>query len=587
MLRLRLHPHPGPRSNLSRRGRGTFVSLPLPSTRERAVNTVLTSHTRHHDLVQILHRPPDLRGGAVLLHRAGRAGGDALAAHRPVPGDRPAGGHGARGLPGRLRPSRRADRRRTAGEPDQRRRRHDLHELELGLERRGGDPGHFRDRLGRRPRGAERQQPREAGRGAPARGGAPPGRHGGEGLVRVPAGVRVLFPGRALRRSLHQQLRHAERAGQLEARARHDQRADLRRQGLRHAHLAQARSPDAAQAHARRRGARHRRAERPVRGRQDRPDAHRRPAGAGVHHHHARADGRRLAVRRHHRARRPRRRDGAPARRGTRGAGLQGLRLHRPRQRQGGHPDGDLPAAGRQRAGGRGRMQQGDARAAAEVSRRPDLLHSLRHDPLRQGLHPRGRQDPGRGDGAGVRSGVRVPPELARHAHPIRRRAGIADRHLRRPVPDGLLHQHAHPVRHGAVDRHRGGRRHRRAGEHRAHHARGAQAAARGRDPGHERGDRTGGGDRADPVRGVRADRLPRRADRRAVPAVLGHHLHRGDHLRDRRAHAHTVAVRADPQAPASSAGPLLPVVQRLVPRRHDPLCQRRGLDAPARRPSG
>ena len=84
---------------------------------------------------------------------------------------------------------------------------------------------------------------------------------------------------------------------------------------------------------------------------------------------------------------------------------------------------------------------------------------------------------------------------------------------------------------------------------------------ARGRDQGDERGDRPGDRDRADAVRGVRADRLPRRPHRRAVPPVRGDHLHRGGDLGHRRADADAVAVRADPQAraprrrAASSAG--------------------------------
>ena len=77
-----------------------------------------------------------------------------------------------------------------------------------------------------------------------------------------------------------------------------------------------------------------------------------------------------------------------------------------------------------------------------------------------------------------------------------------------------LLDQHAHALRHGAVDRHRGRRRDRRAGERRAHHARGGPRAARRRDQGDARGDRPDHRDRADARRGVRADRVPRAASR-------------------------------------------------------------------------
>ena len=86
--------------------------------------------------------------------------------------------------PGRLRRGARADRRRAARERDQRRREHDLHELELGVERRRADPGHVRDRHQRRQGGDQRQQPRQAGRAAAAGGSAPPGRDGREAARR-------------------------------------------------------------------------------------------------------------------------------------------------------------------------------------------------------------------------------------------------------------------------------------------------------------------------------------------------------------------------------------------------------------------
>ena len=50
------------------------------------------------------------------------------------------------GLSGRIGGGDRADRRRAARERDQRRAEHDLHELELGVERRRADPGDVRDR---------------------------------------------------------------------------------------------------------------------------------------------------------------------------------------------------------------------------------------------------------------------------------------------------------------------------------------------------------------------------------------------------------------------------------------------------------
>ena len=74
--------------------------------------------------------------------------------------------------------------------------------------------------------------------------------------------------------------------------------------------------------------------------------------------------------------------------------------------------------------------------------------------------------------------------------------------------------------------------------------------------------------DRAGAVRGVRADRLPRRPDRRAVPPVRGHDLDRGGHLGHRRAHAHAEPVRADPQARAQAARALLPARSTAASRR-------------------
>ena len=444
-----------------------------------------------------------------------------------------------------------ADRGRADRKRDQRRRAHALHEFHLGRQRRGADPGDLRDRHRRQPGGAERQQPREAGRKPAAAGSAPAGRDGGEGLVLVPAGAGVLFAGRPLRRRLHQQLRHAERAGPVEARAGHDQCADLRREGLRDADLAQAGPPGAAQADHVRPGEGDQRAERAVRGRQGRPVAHRPAAGAGLHHHHEGPAVGAARVRGHHRALRSRRLGGAAAGCRAGRTGRQGLRLHRPHQRPARHAGGHLPAARRQRAAGGGRSQEHGEDAGRALSPGPRLLDPVRHHAFRRSVDPRGGQDAGRSDGAGVPGGVHVPAELARDADPDHRGAGVADRHLRRAAAAGLFDQHAHAVRHGAGDRHRGGRRHRRAGKRRAHHARGAHARARGGDPGDEGSDQPDHRDRAGAVRGVRADRVPRRPDRRAVPPVRDHDLDRGGDLRHRGADADAGPVRADPQARA------------------------------------
>ena len=191
----------------------------------------------------------------------------------------------------------------------------------------------------------QRQQPRQAGRAAPAARSPPAGRDGRARLLVLPAGARVLLAGRPLRRSLHFELRDAERAGRAEAASGHDQRPDLRRERLRDADLAEARPPCPAQADARRHCRGHQRAERAVRRRQDRPDADRRQAGPGLHDHDPRPARGPEGIRPDHRARQSRRLDGAPCRRRARGAGREGLRFHRPLQRPPGHPRRHLPRA--------------------------------------------------------------------------------------------------------------------------------------------------------------------------------------------------------------------------------------------------
>ena len=140
--------------------------------------------------------------------------------------------------------------------------------------RHAGD--HLRDRYRRRPRRRQREQPRQAGRGTPARRGAPPGRDGREGLVVVPAGAGLLLAGQLARRPVDLELRDAEHPRPPEAHPRHHRRADLRCQGLRDAHLAAPRPHGAAEGDGAGDRGRAARAERAVRRR-----AHRRDADAG------------------------------------------------------------------------------------------------------------------------------------------------------------------------------------------------------------------------------------------------------------------------------------------------------------------
>ena len=220
---------------------------------------------------------------------------------------------------------------------------------------------------------------------------------------------------------------------------------------------------------------------------------------------------------------------------------------------------------------------------ASALSRRPHLRDPVRHDALRRGVDQGSAVHARRGDDPRVPGRLPVPAELARDDHPAGRRAGVAARRVRGPVPARLLDQHADAVRHGARDRHRRRRRDRRAGERRADHARGRRQAARGGDQGDARGDRTDHRDRADADRGVRADRVPGRPDRRALSPVRRDDLDRGGDLGPRRADAHAGAVRAGPAPHRAAEARLLRLVQPLLHERHPSLHLRRVVDDPAR----
>ena len=215
------------------------------------------------------------------------------------------------------------------------------------------------------------------------------------------------------------------------------------------------------------------RAERAIRRRQDRADADHQGTGSRLHDHDAGPALRRQGVRADHRPRESRWLDGSPERRRAHRARLQGLRLHRPLQRQAGNAGRHLPAAGRQRARSREERAQDDDRAVDAIPGRPHLRGALRHHALRRSVDPRSRLHARRGDGPGDPRRVPLPAKLARDADPAGRRSGVAAGRVRRPVRARLFDQHADAVRHGAGDRHRRRRRDRRAGERRADHARG------------------------------------------------------------------------------------------------------------------
>ena len=114
---------------------------------------------------------------------------------------------------------------------------------------------------------------------------------------------------------------------------------------------------------------------------------------------------------------------------------------------------------------------------------------------------------------------------------PGRHRAALPARQLRRAVAVRLLDQPSHPARHGAVDRDRRRRRHRRARE-RLSPDRGRRAAARRRLRGDAAGRLRHRLDNPGGLRGVRADHVHRRPDRPAVPRAGGGDDRRGRLLR-------------------------------------------------------
>ena len=335
--------------------------------------------------------------------------------------------------------------------------------------------------------------------------------------------------------------------------------------------------------HDRRGGAGDHRAERPVRRRQDRPDADRRAAGARLHDQHEGPAGRGRRVREHRRALEPRRLEPAAEGHRARRARLEGLRVHRPRERARGDARRRLPPAGGERPRGRPPRERNGRGACGPLSRRAHPVGRLRHDAVRQGVDPRGGDNARRGDAARLPRRLSLPAKLPRDADPSPGGPGLAHRDVRRAPLARLLDQHADPLRHGARHRHRRRRRDRRARERRADHARGAPLGARVGDQGDAGGHEPDHRDRPRPVRGVRADRVPGRSHGRAVPPVRGHDLDRRGDLRPGRADADPGAVRDDPQARCAAAEPILPRLQRLVRPRDASLRARGRLDDPAR----
>ncbi len=229
-------------------------------------------------------------------------------------------------------------------------------------------------------------------------------------------------------------------------------------------------------------------------------------------------------IRRHHPARQRRRLDRAAARRRPHRDRRPQLSVPDPPQRQADRGPLGAAVADRQCAGDRERGRKQDEGAVEVLSGQYRLRHSLQHHARGEGLDPQGADDAGRGGGAGVHRDVPVPAEHPLHHDPDHRGAGGAARGLRRADADGLLHQHAHHVRHGAGGRHSRRRRHRRGRERRAHHGRGRPAAegsdAQGDVADHRRHHRHHAG----AGRGVPADGVLPGIGRHHLPPVLRHH---------------------------------------------------------------
>ena len=184
-------------------------------------------------------------------------------------------------------------------------------------------------------------------------------------------------------------------------------------------------------------------------------------------------------------------------------------------------------------------------------ARRADARHDRPRDRGREG----DRHHAARGDRARHPGRLRLPPELAGHAHPHPHHSGVPRRHLR-VLPDARVHdQHALAPRARARRRPRRRRRDRGGrgdrGEDRA-----GPVAARCGAPGDGRGERRARRHRARALQRVHPRRLHRRHHRVALPAVRAHHRVLGPDLRLQRAHAEPRARRAHPPSAAQGRTP-------------------------------
>ena len=181
------------------------------------------------------------------------------------------------------------------------------------------------------------------------------------------------------------------------------------------------------------------------------------------------------------------------------------------------------------------------------AERFPSDMHvdaDARHDRPRDRGREGDRHHAARGDRARHPGRLRLPPELAGHAHPDPHHSGLPRRHLPVLPDDRVLDQHALAPWARARGRPRRRRRDRRGRGDRGEDRAGPVPARRGA-PGDGRGERRARRHRARALERVHSRRLHRRHHRVALPAVRAHHRVLGPDLRLQRAHAEPRARRA------------------------------------------
>ena len=184
------------------------------------------------EIIELLHRPPDLRRGHLGVHHHRGPARALQAADQRVSGGRAAASHRARLLSGR---EPQGDRRHGGGAPragDRRRRGHALHVLDFHHGRLSHAHGDLQDRRRHRPRAGAGAEPRLAGVAAPARRGAQSRRQHRQGLLQPHARRQPHLSQWPLRLALPAQLCGPQHQGRAGAASWHGRRAGVRRRRL-------------------------------------------------------------------------------------------------------------------------------------------------------------------------------------------------------------------------------------------------------------------------------------------------------------------------------------------------------------------